>query len=137
MATKFCRDAAMNAALQDIIDNTERMFVCTTDIETTGAPDYAKVVAQLGTGDGTALITGEAIVPADFTISDGDVSGRKAVLKAFPSVAVTQDGGAQCVVLVNDTNTEVLYVASTTVQNLTSGSNVAIPAWSFEFRDPI
>lgn len=136
MASKYCIDAALDAALNNIINNADFMYICTTDSEILGIPDYVATTTPLGTGTGAALIAGIPLVPGNFTIADGDVSGRKAIIDAFPSVLVDQTGGAQNVSLVNSTTSEVLYVATTTIQTVTAGANISIPAWSFELRDP-
>lgn len=136
MATKFCIDLAPDAALDYIMNNADYIYFCTADIDTAGVPDYAKIIEQLGTGDGAAVINGIAVTSANFTKADGDVSGRKLTVDEFIDVAVTQTGDAQAIVIIDSGNTAVLYVVTTSIESVTASGTVTLPAWSFEFRDP-
>ena len=136
MASKFCIDLAPDAALDYIANNADFIYFCTADIETAGVPDYAKVSAQLGTGDGAAVINGIAVTSVNFTKADGDVSGRKLTVDEFLDVAVTQTGDAQAIVIVDSGTSTVLYVITTSIESVTAAGTVTLPSWSFEFRDP-
>jgi len=72
----------------------------------------------------------------DYTIADGDSSGRKLTVTAQSGVSVTATGTATHVVLADDVGSELLYVTTCTSQALTSGGSVDVPAFDIEIADP-
>jgi hypothetical protein len=70
----------------------------------------------------------------DFTIANGDTSGRKVTVAAKSAVPVDTTGTAVWIALVDATN--LLYVTSCISQALTSGNTVNFPAWDIEIADP-
>jgi hypothetical protein len=70
----------------------------------------------------------------DFTIANGDTSGRKVTVAAKSAVPVDTTGTATHVALTDATN--LLYVTTCTSQALTSGNTVNFPAWDIEIADP-
>jgi hypothetical protein len=70
----------------------------------------------------------------DYTVANGDTSGRKITTAAKSGVSVTASGTATHVSL--DDGTTLLYVTTCTSQSLTSGNTVNIPAWKVEIADP-
>jgi len=128
---KWAHDDIMDAALDYIIDNSDYLYLCTSDTETAGTPDYTKVTTTAN------LISGHAVTSGDFAIDDGDTSGRKVTVAEQANLSVTVSGDAVNVCLVDSGNTKVLYQTTCTTQSLSSGSQVTIPAWDIEFRDPV
>jgi len=70
----------------------------------------------------------------DYTIANGDTSGRKCTVAAKSAVPVDTTGDAIYVALCDATR--LLYVTSCTLQTLTSGNTVNFPAWDVEIADP-
>jgi len=69
----------------------------------------------------------------DFTIADGDTSGRKVTIAQQASVPIDATGTATHVAIDDGTD---YYVTTCTSQALTSGGTVTIPAWDIEIADP-
>ena len=70
----------------------------------------------------------------DFVIADGDVSGRKVTISQQSDISITNTGDADHVAL--DDGTDLIYVTTATLQSLTSGGTVTVPAWDVEVADP-
>lgn len=76
-----------------------------------------------------------AMVPVtDYTISNGDVSGRKVRMAAKSGVPVDTTGTAVFVAICDATR--LLYVTTCTSQALTAGNTVNFPVWDVEIADP-
>ena len=82
----------------------------------------ADVVLTAGDGNG------------DFTIADGDTSGRKITIAAQADVTIDATGTATHLAL--DDGIDLIYVTTCTSQALTSGGTVTVPAWAVEVADP-
>ena len=135
---KYCHDDAHDALLNYIVNNCDRMYLCTINTESGGIPDHTMVLAANlitdpldGDGDGVLMSSG------DFTLADGDVSGRKITVSEQANKDVDTSGDAVHIALTDDGNTKVLYQTVCTTQSLSSGSQVTIPAWDIENRDPV
>jgi hypothetical protein len=119
---KYVADLAMDAAL-DYIAACTRMDV-TSDVGTPAnlTNSLADVTLTAGAGNG------------DYTIGNGDASGRKLTVVQQASVPVDADGTAKHVVL---SLTGTIRLATTcTDQVLTTGNTVTIPAFDDEIADP-
>lgn len=74
-----------------------------------------------------------SLTGVDFTIANGDVSGRKNTVAQKSSVSITASGTATHVAIDDATD----YIVTTcTSQALTSGGTVTIPTWKLEIADP-
>lgn len=123
---KWANDAVMDAALDYIADNADLLHVCTTqpaDYAGIAAVELASVALTAGDGNG------------DYTIANGDTSGRKLTVAQQASISVTATGTAQHIALSNGSDT-LIYVTTCTGQSLTSGNTVTVPAWDIEIADP-
>ncbi len=127
---KYSIDAMLDASLDEIIDNCDGLILCTSDVLTTGDPDYTKITGA------SALTAVHAMTSGDFAKDDGDVSGRKATVATQADLPITATGDAAHIVLLDVGSTEVLFMTTCTVQSLTNGNNVSVPAWDIELRDP-
>lgn len=105
-----------------IVDNATRMAVCSSE--------PATFAAIAGVTLAQATMTG-----GDFTIADGDTSGRKVTVAAKTGVSITASGSATHVVLHDNTATRI-YVTTVPSQTLTSGGTVDIGSWKIEIADP-
>lgn len=85
------------------------------------AVDLADVTLTAGDGNG------------DYTIADGDVSGRKLTVAQQADIPIDATGTATHIVLTDGTN---IWVTTCTSQALTSGGTVTVPAFDAEIADP-
>jgi hypothetical protein len=122
MSAKVTHDSVMDAGLNVIKTGATVMHVCTTLAATA---TRAQAI--------TASLANVAVATGDFTLADGTTSGRKFTTAAKNAVAVTGSGNAEQVVLIDGTN--VLDMTTCTLQALTSGNTVNIPAWTHEIGD--
>ena len=116
-------DSVPDAALNEIASSVE-MYICTAE-----PTDRADAIAL-------SLIAARALGPGDYTIADGDASGRKVTVAAQASIPLTGTGTADHVALC--TATLLKHVTTATPQLLTSGGTVSTPAYdASEFEDPV
>jgi hypothetical protein len=85
-------------------------------------------------GIAAVLLASVVTDAGDFTVANGDVSGRKVTVAQQASVPITNSGSATHVAY--DDGSALLAVTTCTAQALTSGGTVTIPAHKFEFGDP-
>jgi hypothetical protein len=113
-------------AMLDKIATANLLTVCstqpTTRAEAATTYKLADVVVTAGDGNG------------DFTIADGDASGRKLTVAEQASIDVDDTGTAAHIALCDGST--LLYVTTCTSQSLTSGNTVTVPAWDIEVADP-
>ncbi len=135
---KFSIDAMLDAALDNLSGVANGLIVCTAGADGgSGVPaSYADITTPLGTGSGVALTGIVTINSGDFTKADGDVSGRKSTVAEQATIPIVATGDAAHICILNTSTSEVLYVTECTVQSLSSGSNVTVPVWDIEVRDP-
>lgn len=89
--------------------------------------------ANSSTGD--MLAKSSAITSTDYTLANGDTSGRKITVAAQSSVSVSVTGTASHVGVISTTGSALLLITTCTTQALTTGNTVNIPAFDFEIRD--
>jgi hypothetical protein len=120
---KTVHDDVLDGALAIIRGNCNLMVACSAQPTT-----RAEAVTTYALAD-------VAMTPTtDFTISDGDVSGRKVRTAAKSGVTVDANGTATYIALVD--GTRLLAVTTCTSQVLTAGNTVDFPAFDFEIADP-
>lgn len=123
---KAIPDAVYDAALGNIANNMDMLHVCSAQPGSYAAiSTYMLAQVALTAGDGNG----------DYTISNGDVSGRKLNIAAQNGVSITNSGNATHIVLSNGSDT-LGPVTTCTTQALTSGGTVDVPTWDIEFADP-
>jgi hypothetical protein len=120
---KFTADAVLEAALA-------KVATCTRMVVTSAQPANFAGIAAVALADVT-LTAGAG--NGDYTIADGDVSGRKLTVAAQTAVPIDSSGTATHVCL--DDGTTLLQVTTCTSQALTSGGTVDVPAYDIEFAD--
>lgn len=118
---KAVGDSVLDGAFA-IVDNAVRMAVCSSQPAT-----YAAIAA--------ATLAQATMTGADFTVADGDTSGRKVTIAAKAGVSITASGSATHIVL-HDNSSTLLYVTTVPTQALTSGGTVDIGSWKIEIADP-
>ena len=81
----------------------------------------------------TYMLATTSLTGGDFTIADGDVSGRKDTVAQKAAISITNSGTATHVAIDDGTD----YIVTTcTSQALTAGGTVTIPTWKREIADP-
>jgi|SRR5690554_6485188 len=123
---KATPDDVLDAFLNKIA-TADTLYVCSdepADFAGISAVELADVSLTPGAGNG------------DFTIGDGDVSGRKLTVAAQDDFDVDATGAADHIVLADASGSELLYVTTCASQQLTQGNTVSTSAWSVEIADP-
>ena len=89
-----------------------------------------------GSGSGQKSAQG-AMSSTDFTIGDGDTSGRKVACAAKSAVSVATAGDGSYVAYLDTSNTRILhyYELSAARNGLTTADTVNFPAHDYEIRD--
>jgi hypothetical protein len=95
----------------------------TTYLEATST--FALADAAMTPGDGN-----------DYTIADGDTSGRKVTLAAKNGETVDANGTVTHAAVVDTANTRLLRVTTVPSQVLTAGNGVNFGSWKAEIADP-
>lgn len=119
---KFIDPTALDATLNQIA--TATVMVATAGPPATYAAADAGKLAEA------------ALVPADFTLAAGDVSGRKVTVAAKANVAVTAAGTADHISLLDPASSRLLYTTVCPAQALAVGGTVSFAAWAVEVADP-
>lgn len=122
---KFANDSVMNAALAVIAQGTV-LTVCSSQptTRTEAVTTYKLADVTLTAGDGNG----------DFTIADGDTSGRKVTVAQQSSIPIDTSGTATHIAICDASN--LLFVTTCTSQALTAGGTVTTPAFDDEIGDP-
>ena len=122
---KTVNDDVLDGAWDILALGTE-LNVCsaepTTRTEAITTFSLADVVLTAGDGNG------------DWTIANGDTSGRKCTCSQQASITVDTTGTATHIAITDATR--LLYVTECTSQALTAGNTVTVPAWDAEIADP-
>lgn len=116
-------------ALHDFIaDNGNEINLCSAEPTTYAEAHATHMLAQhtLVVGDGNG----------DYTIADGDTSGRKLTVAQQSDVPITNSGTATHAAIVKTSTSELLMVTTVTPQVLTAGGTVTIPSFKGEVGDP-
>ena len=125
---KSVNNDVLDAMLDYIADNGDILTVCSTEpttyTEATATYKLADVTLTKGDGNG------------DYTIGEGDTSGRKLTVAEQANFDVATSGTAQHVAICDSVNSKLLYVTTCTSQALTAGNQVTVPAWDIEVADP-
>lgn len=125
--TKKAHDDVMDGALSVVRNNCTLMTACA------GEP---LTFAEANVGGGKFLAD-VAMASGDFTLSNGDVSGRKLTVAQKTGVTIDASGTVDHIALLDVTNSRLLYVTTCTAQMLTSGNSMSIAAWDIEIADPV
>lgn len=120
---KFTDDSVLDAALAKVATSTRMVITSAQPANFAGiaAVALADNVMTAGAGNG------------DYTLANGDVSGRKLTVLAQSGITVDSSGDATHVCL--DDGVTLLQVTTCTTQTLTSGNTVNVPAYDIEFAD--
>jgi len=119
-------DSVLDAALNEIKNNCDKMTVCSGEPATYAA-------ANNGGGNFLADV---AMASGDFTIANGDTSGRKVSVASKAGVNVDNTGTGDHVALLDTVTSTLLYVTTCTSLGLTAGSSLTFNGWDIEIADP-
>lgn len=111
-----------DAALQYIIDNTDRQVAVSAD-----PLNYAGVAG--------VTLAAATMVGGDFTLAAGDISGRKLIIGAKTGITPTANGTATHICLVDDANDEILLMVPMPNTSLNTAVDVDFASWQHESRD--
>ena len=127
---KVAENAFIDGALNILKTTATRMVVCSAEPARTGGA--ASTLAQID----AVRLASVVMANGDFTIADGDTSGRKVSMGAKSGVPVTGAGTQNATHIVLDNGTAQLYCTTCTSQSVTNGNTVNIPIWKVEIADP-
>lgn len=117
--------SVQNAALNEIKDNATHLCLCSTQ-----PTDFTEAYT-------TYMLARTTVSSGDFTLADGDTSGRKMTIAAKSAFSITNSGTLTYVAIVDQTNTILLMVTTATSQILYSGNTVSTPAFIISIPDPV
>lgn len=121
---KVVHDDVLDAALGYIRDNANELVLLNADPGTS----YTQAHSAYALGRIT-------VNSADFTLGDGDSSGRKVTTAAQSSIGIDSTGNCNHVAINDTDNSKVLLVTTVTSQSLTSGNAASTPAFDDEIAD--
>ena len=119
---KMVDDSVLDGALNVVKNNCNVMVVCSNQPTTRTEAITTYALADV------------AMTTTDFTLANGDVSGRKLTVAAKNGIPVDASGTGTHIALCSATT--LLLVTTMTSQVLTAGNTVNIPAWDQEIADP-
>jgi len=122
--TKSVNDFVLDAALQYLATNGSRLDVCSAAPTT-----YAEATS-------TYTLATVALDSDDYTVANGDTSGRKATIGVQSGLTVTNTDTATHLAITNGSDT-LLFVTETNSVSLSSDGTVDVAAVDIsELRDP-
>lgn len=120
---KFTHDDVLDAALAKVATATRMVVASAQPANFAGIAAVALADVAMTPGDGNG----------DYTIANGDTSGRKLTVAAQSGVDVDSSGTATHVCL--DDGSILLHVTTCDSQVLTAGNPMNVPAFDVEFAD--
>lgn len=120
---KSVRTGVLDLALNQIKNNDNRQVICSAQPTT-----YAEL--------NTYKLAEVAMAAGDYTLANGDTSGRKVTMSAKSAIAVSTSGTATHVGLGDSVGSNLDLVTTCTSQAINTGGTVDIPAWKYEIQNP-
>ena len=121
---KSLNTTVLDQALNYIKNNATKLVLCSAQPTT-----YAE-------GNSTFMLANVTMASGDYTLGNGDTSGRKVTTAAKSGVSVSSAGTANHAALLDVTNSALLAVTTLTSTALASGGTVDIGAFKFEINNP-
>ncbi|MFW6001816.1 MAG: hypothetical protein ACOCQD_00590 [archaeon] len=127
--TRYLHDDAIDASLEYIADNGDKLTVCATapNTFTEATVDNMLMETTLTTGDGNG----------DYTIGDYSAGGRKLTVSAQNDVTVDSSGTADHFAIVDTTNSKLLLVTPCQSMELTAGNTENLNSFDWVSKDPV
>lgn len=126
-------DDLLDNGPQYLKDNCDCITICDGD------PILVYTDARNGPGGSPAgLMIGEAtgLTSSEFTVADGDISGRKVTHDPLVDVEILTTGDMDHLAYLDTGNTKVLMVKPITSRAVLDGDFVTVPSSKLESRDP-
>ena len=122
---KAAPDATLDTMLT-YIATSDTMYVCSAQPTTyaEASSTYALADVAMTPGDGN-----------DYTIGNGDSSGRKVAMAQKADIDIDTSGDATHIALTEGGDT-LMYVTTCTTQTLSDTGTVTVPTWDIEIADP-
>lgn len=120
---KFVRNTVLDLALNQIKNNDNRQVICSAQPTT-----YAEL--------NTFKIAEVAMAAGDYTLGNGDVSGRKITIGAKSAITITTSGTGTHIGHGDSVGSNLDLVTTCTAQALNTGGTVDIPAYKYELNQP-
>lgn len=122
----------LDALLDYIRTNGSRLDVCSTEPTT-----YAEATTTYTLAN-TTLATGDSSGSSYTGPTDGDssIGGRKITVEQNANISITGSDDAEHIAITNGSDT-LLFVTTCTLQALTSGGTVTVPAFDIHVTDPV
>lgn len=125
---KYVTDTILDEALSYLKNNADQIVLCD------GQPaNYSDATTDSGSG-GNALGEG-AVDSSDFSLADGDSSGRKVTVAQQTGITIDVDGTWDHVAIIDDGNSELLLVSTVSSQTATAGNTATVNAFDEEIAD--
>lgn len=122
---KSVHNNVLDDGLNHIKNNVDLMVMCSAE-----PTNYTEAFT-------TYKLASVAMTGTDFTLADGDTSGRKITVAAKSAVAVTANGTGTHVALVDTGTNELTHVTSLAASKaVTTSDTVDFPAYDEEIADP-
>ncbi|NTV41800.1 MAG: hypothetical protein HGA63_00720 [Syntrophobacteraceae bacterium] len=125
------------SAHDDLLDNGPKYLkdYCTKVTLCNAQPTtYSDANTLSPTGMKLAEVT---LTTTDFSMADGDTSGRKVVMAAKTGITPGANGTATHMAFLDTNNSKLLLVKQISSQVLSTSQSITIPSNRYEVRDPI
>lgn len=121
---KAINSALLDLPLADMRANGNKMVVCSAQPLT-----YAEANATYALGS-------QAMVAGDYTLANGDVSGRKVTVAAKAGVPVATSGTATHVAIIDTVAAVLKFVTTTPTTAVAANGTVDVASWKYEIQNP-
>lgn len=121
---KSVHNDVLDAALNVLKNNVTKRVACSAQPTT-----YAEANV-------TYNLAAVTVASGDFTIANGDTSGRKVTIAAKTGVSVTANGTVTHEALIDTANSKLLFVTTVPSQGVSSGGTVDMGTWKDEIYAP-
>ena len=119
----FVSDTLMDVMLQYIKDNGNKLNICSA-IPTT----YTEAIT-------TYMLANVTVDSTDYTLANGDVSGRKVTVAGQTGVTVTNTGTSLVAAITKSAGTLLLLHTTCTSIALTAGNTINTTSFDWEILD--
>ena len=119
----FVSDTLMDVMLQYIKDNGNKLNICSA-IPTT----YTEAIT-------TYMLANVTVDSTDYTLANGDVSGRKVTVAGQTGVTVTNTGTSLVAAITKSAGTLLLLHTACTSIALTAGNTINTTSFDWEILD--
>lgn len=124
---KKVHNTVLDAALNEVA-KADQLIACDSE-----PVDYADATTLVSNGG--AKLGSVAMASGDFTISDGDTSGRK-VTVAGKTLSIDESGDVTHLALVDDAGSVLLHVTTFPTTSVSAGGSLSTNPYDEEIEDP-